>query len=41
MTRRCGDCQLCCTIVPVPEIGKPGLVRCRYQKFAKGCVLRR
>lgn len=37
--RACGECQLCCKIVPVSEIGKPADTRCRYQKHRKGCVV--
>jgi hypothetical protein len=37
MTRACGDCQLCCKIVPVKEIGKPANQRCPHQKFKVGC----
>lgn len=29
--RHCGDCQLCCRLLPVAEIGKPALSRCRHQ----------
>lgn len=36
MTRHCGDCQLCCRILPVGEIGKPALTRCGHQCRA-GC----
>jgi hypothetical protein len=35
--RQCGDCQLCCRLVPVPPLGKPAGQRCRHQKFGKGC----
>lgn len=37
--RSCGDCQLCCKLVPVEEIGKPGNTRCRFQKSGKGCSI--
>lgn len=33
--RSCGDCTLCCTLIPVEEIGKPANQRCRFQGF--GC----
>jgi hypothetical protein len=39
MKRACGDCQLCCRLVPVPSIGKDGGVRCKHQKFGKGCAV--
>lgn len=37
--RSCGACTLCCTLLPVAEIGKASGTRCRHQKFAKGCKL--
>lgn len=37
--RQCGDCQLCCKLVPVTDLGKKANVRCEYQKFRKGCTL--
>lgn len=37
--RVCGDCQACCTLMPVEEIGKPGLTRCKHQKSALGCKI--
>lgn len=37
--RSCGDCQLCCRLVPVREIGKVAGQRCRHQKFKKGCAV--
>lgn len=36
-TRRCGDCQLCCKLVPVEEIDKAAGVKCKAQKFKVGC----
>jgi len=36
--RRCGDCQLCCKLLPVAEIDKPALSRCRHQCRA-GCAI--
>jgi hypothetical protein len=35
--RQCGDCQLCCRLLPVRELEKPANTRCRHQSFAKGC----
>lgn len=35
--RTCGDCQLCCRLVPVPTIGKGAGEKCQFQKYAKGC----
>jgi hypothetical protein len=37
--RRCGGCQACCKLVPVPEIRKSAGERCRHQKHAKGCAV--
>jgi hypothetical protein len=39
MKRQCGDCQLCCRLVPVQSLAKPGGTRCRFQKFGKGCAV--
>jgi len=35
--RHCGDCQLCCRLLPVKEFAKPVNTRCQHQKFGKGC----
>ena len=37
MTRKCGDCQLCCKLLPVPPLDKKAGERCRHQRFGKGC----
>lgn len=37
--RQCGDCQLCCTLVPVRDIDKPAGKRCKHQRFGKGCAI--
>jgi hypothetical protein len=39
--RHCGECQLCCKLLPVPPLGKKAGERCRYQKFGKGCAVYR
>jgi len=39
LPRKCGDCQLCCKLLPVKEIGKLALTRCRHQAHGKGCRL--
>jgi hypothetical protein len=39
MTRRCGDCQLCCRLLPTDEIKKPALERCPHQKHGVGCAI--
>lgn len=35
--RKCGDCQLCCKLLPVAELSKPSGSRCKHQKHHKGC----
>lgn len=35
--RRCGDCQLCCKLLPVKGVAKPAGKPCQFQKFHKGC----
>jgi hypothetical protein len=35
--RQCGECQLCCKLLPVKGVQKPAGQRCRFQKFHKGC----
>jgi len=35
--RTCGDCQLCCRVLPIAEISKAAGKRCGYQKFGVGC----
>ena len=37
--RQCGDCQLCCKLVPVRSINKAGGTACQFQKFKKGCTV--
>lgn len=39
MMRQCGDCQLCCKLLPVPPLQKAAGERCRHQKFGKGCAV--
>jgi hypothetical protein len=39
--RRCGDCQLCCKLLPVLSIGKPANTRCTQQRVGKGCMVYR
>lgn len=39
--RQCGDCQLCCKLLPVRELGKGANERCRHQKFKTGCAVYR
>jgi hypothetical protein len=35
MNRSCGDCQLCCELLPVRELDKTNNQRCRYQRRGK------
>lgn len=37
--RQCGDCQLCCRLLPVrsPFLNKESSTRCKHQKFGVGC----
>lgn len=37
--RTCGDCQLCCRLLPTSEIDKPALRRCPHQKHGVGCAI--
>lgn len=37
--RKCGDCQACCKIMPIGEIGKKANTRCSFQKFKVGCTV--
>jgi hypothetical protein len=39
MKRECGDCQLCCRLLPVKGIGKPANTRCQHQRAFKGCAV--
>jgi hypothetical protein len=38
-SRRCGDCQLCCKLLPTSEIDKPANARCPHQRVGKGCAI--
>ena len=37
--RSCGDCQLCCKLLPVHECGKVANKRCEQQRVGKGCLV--
>jgi hypothetical protein len=37
--RRCGDCNLCCKLLPFPLIKKPAGMHCKYQRLGKGCTI--
>lgn len=41
MTRQCGDCQLCCRLLPVRSVGKGAGERCKHQRHGKGCAVYR
>jgi hypothetical protein len=38
-TRRCGDCTLCCKLLPVRELHKRAGQRCEHQRTGKGCTI--
>lgn len=38
-TRRCGDCSLCCKLLPTREINKPAGERCPHQRHSVGCTI--
>lgn len=35
--RPCGDCTLCCRLMPVRELPKGANERCKHQRWGKGC----
>lgn len=37
--RACGDCQLCCKLVPVASLDKAAGTRCQHQRVGKGCAV--
>jgi hypothetical protein len=37
--RTCGECNLCCKLVPVAEIDKGAGKACKHQRFKKGCAI--
>jgi hypothetical protein len=37
--RKCGDCQLCCKLLPVVELSKAAGERCKHQRAGKGCLV--
>lgn len=39
--RNCGDCQLCCVLLPVNELDKRDGERCQHQRHGKGCAVYR
>lgn len=39
--RKCGNCQLCCTLLPVKSLGKGSGQHCRYETNGAGCSVYR
>lgn len=39
MNRQCGDCTLCCKLLPVRELKKLAGARCAHQRHGKGCAI--
>lgn len=39
MIRTCGECTLCCKLLPVRELNKPAGMRCQHQRHGKGCAI--
>lgn len=39
MMRQCGDCQLCCKLLPVPEVDKLANTKCKHQRHHVGCTV--
>jgi hypothetical protein len=37
--RKCGDCTLCCRLLPVVDLGKNAGQRCDHQRSGKGCMI--
>ena len=37
--RKCGECTLCCKLLPQVELHKPGGQRCDHQRMGKGCAI--
>lgn len=38
-SRRCGDCSLCCKLLPNVALDKPAGKACRFQRHGKGCTV--
>ncbi len=41
MKRTCGECTLCCKLLPVRELDKGADTRCCHQRHGKGCAVYR
>jgi len=37
--RTCGECQLCCKLLPIDDLRKPAGQLCRHAKPRKGCTI--
>lgn len=37
--RQCGECTLCCTLLPVKPLGKRAGQKCVHQRFRTGCAV--
>ena len=37
--RECGECTLCCKLMPVRELAKGAGVKCAHQRSLKGCAI--
>jgi hypothetical protein len=37
--RQCGDCQLCCRLLPVRSLNKVAGQKCKHQSHSKGCAV--
>ena len=37
--RRCGECTLCCKLLPVVELKKKANTPCQFQRSGKGCTV--
>jgi hypothetical protein len=37
--RQCGECQLCCRLLPMQEFNKPAGTRCKHQRHMVGCAI--
>lgn len=37
--RKCGECTLCCKLLPMPPLHKAAGERCEHQRHGKGCAI--
>lgn len=37
--RQCGECTLCCKLLPVRELGKAAGEKCKHQRSLHGCTI--